>query len=112
MNKRVFPIIEIEFDQWLKDHIIVDRKFVNKNSPKNLINLNLQIFLDSLINSNTDIYDKMSVEKYIENVNYFVDSSIRGDRKNVTVFKYKKLMSINTGQKFGDHALLNHVNFR
>lgn len=111
LNKRVFPIIEPEFDQWLKNYTNIDKDFI-KNAPKNLLNINLQIFLDSIINSNVDIYDKLSAEKYIENVNYFVDSSIRIDRKYVTIFRYKKLIKINTGQKFGDHALSLNVRFR
>ena len=112
LNNSIFPIKELEFELWLNDDIIIDKELIKKNAPKNLSNINLQIFLDSLINNNIDFYDNLSAEKYIENVNYFVDSTIRPERKLVSLFQYKELMKINTGQKFGDHALLTHVNFR
>ena len=114
-NINIYPLKEIEFELWLKENNKLDKfnKEFAKNAPKNLENKNLQAFIDEMLkNKNFNCYENISAEDYIENIKYIIDNSLKAERKQVRIYQYKMLVTFSTGQKFGDHALLPHVNNR
>jgi CRP-like cAMP-binding protein len=108
LNSNIYPMKELDFEIWLKDK----SDFI-KNVPKNLNSLNLQFFLDREVSINSiNFIRNLTSDQYIKNVKYEIDHTELIERKQVKVFKYKKILSMSQGQKFGDHALLPHVNHR
>lgn len=113
INNNIYPIKDIELELWLKDTNRADKKNFNKYIPKNLRSSVLQNYINKLINTYRNNFNEdIGPDKYINNIKYEVDPSNYFERKKVKIYQYKKLVDLNTGMKFGDHALLPQFNQR
>lgn len=112
-NNCVFPIKDIELELWLRDSNRSDKKNFRNSIPKKLKSSSLQDYIQCLVEqSRSNLDEKLSPDRYINNIKFELNPNNFFERKKVTIFQYKKLVDLKTGMKFGDHALLPQFNQR
>ena len=109
-NKNIYPINPEFFEEENKMTIFKSKKGVIKKDTQ--INSNLKRFVEkysseSINNQNVDLS-----EKYIKDLEPRYLNSLKSDKKEVTIWKYHNVLSLSSGEYFGEVALQSYLNKR
>jgi hypothetical protein len=107
MNKRIFKTDELKIEKFLNRNTSINKGMIRKNSSIMHISNDLADTIKSMLNkdhskSNKPMY--ISTEGYIERLKPIITDS-ESERHNVFVYEYNKILSLGTGNKFGEIAL-------
>lgn len=108
LNKKIFRTDEELIDRFLKKQGTVNKGVIRKNSSTLRISTDLAETIKSMLKP--DLYKSnkpfsISTTNYIQRFKPTLISNIEEERQNVIVYEYNKILTLKTGDKFGEIAL-------
>jgi CRP-like cAMP-binding protein len=108
LNKKIFKTDEEIIEKFLKRQGFVNKGMIRKNSEVMHISKDLADTIKSMLSKDYLKSNKpfcISTDGYIDRLKPKTITSFEGERQYVSVFDYNKILSLGTGNKFGEIAL-------